>query len=246
MTDAFYVYAIVGRGVTLPGSVSGDDLALLPCRDIGAVASQLKQSGAPPVTMEAVPRHESVVEAVRQQGPALPVRFGTVFRDAAAVTSALAERYDALVADLERIGDKVELCLTALWANAPADDASLSAHPENTDGESAGARYLLTRAAEARRHDAIEEHARALAEECDDVLGGLALEGRMTLVPTSGIAFRTAYLLERQDVAAFRMEFEQARRAQHELRILLTGPWAPYSFVSRANAQSERRTTVTS
>src|SRR5204862_126411 len=74
-------------------------VSTVPWRALAAATSPL-QSGALRPTEENVWRHEAIVEALRQVGPALPVRFGTVLADADAVAHALAERYDVLVADL--------------------------------------------------------------------------------------------------------------------------------------------------
>ena len=240
MPNARYVYAIVGRGTPLPATRAGAaaELAAVSWRELAAVTRETG-SGSAPLTMEAVLHHEAVVEAVRRQGPALPVRFGTVFRDATSVASALAEQYEPLAADLDRLGDKVELSLTALWA-APDGDGAARAPVEAraATGHGAGARYLRARAAEVRRGDALKERAAAVARELDEVLGGLALERRVSLLQTPRIAVRTAYLMAPAGVSAFRAAFEAVRGSSEELRLLLTGPWPPYSFVRRTAAES--------
>lgn len=242
MASARYVYAIVGRGTPLPPAGScaaANELAIVPWRELAAVTRRIGEGHAT-FTMEAVMHHEAVVEAVRQQGPALPVRFGTLLRDAASVASALAERYDALVDDLQRLGDKVELSLTAIWSTeplgsepAPALDAPANGH------QSAGAHYLKARAAELRRHEGLEERARTIAERLDHTLSGHSLERRVSLLPKSRIAIRTAYLLEPSGVGAFRAAVETVRRTLTEMRVLLTGPWPPYTFVRRQGKDGE-------
>src|SRR5688572_24355447 len=154
--SACYVYAIVGRDTPLPGPGTGGaaELAKVRWRSLAAVTSRMAYHDAR-VTMEAILQHEAVVEAVRQQGPALPVRFGTVFSDTTSLAAALVEQYDPLLADLGRLGDKVELSLTALWA-APFGDGCTAPDAEAPVGLSAGGRYLLARAAELRRDDAMK------------------------------------------------------------------------------------------
>jgi hypothetical protein len=185
--------------------------------------------------MESVLHHESVVEAVRKQGPALPVRFGTVFRDATSVASALAERYAPLTADLDRLGDKVELSMTALWATPPSEEE------RTITAQRAGARYLQARAAEVRREEALKARARAAAEQLDQLLCGLALDQRVTLAPTPRVALRSAYLLDQAQVTDFQASFEAMRSTAAELRFLLTGPWPPYSFVTRTEESTTDR-----
>jgi hypothetical protein len=240
VSSACYVYAIVSRDAPVPasGGSAAAELALVPWRELAALTGPTEEEGAP-LTVENVLRHEAVVEAARRQGPALPVRFGTVFRDAESVASALAERYEPLVADLERLGDKVELSLTALWATPPTGDAPpATPREEGTPaGRGAGARYLYARAAETRREDAVRERAEAAAREVDRSLGRLAIETRVSLLPTPRVAVRTAYLLDSAGVGAFQAAFEEMRRTRGDLRLLLTGPWPPYSFVRRSETE---------
>ena len=241
MGSAFYVYAITGCDTQLPaagyhGAIN--ELVKVPWRDLAAITGQMIDSGAP-MTVEAVLHHEAVVEAVRQQGPALPVRFGTMFRDESSIAAALAERYDVLVADLERLGSKVELSLTAIWAE-PSSDPPQEAWQNDAvpSGRGAGANYLLERAARVRRADTLEQRAHGVAQDLDSVLGWLALERRVSLLPTPKIAVRAAYLLDPASVSAFRAAFEAIRGSRGELRVLLTGPWPPYSFVKLENEQA--------
>ena len=238
MGSACYVYAIVGADTPLPQERGHSEIALtrVTCGQLAAVAGPAAADG-PRLTAEAALRHEAVVEAVRQHGPALPVRFGTVFRDAGAVARALSDKYDVLAADLERVGDKVELSLTALWPESSND-----AQPQPPQGEPSpsaslrGAAYLRARAKELERGEALAERARALARELDDTLGGVALERRVALMPKPLVAVRATYLLDPGAVAAFRAAFDAMHAARGELRLLLTGPWPPYSFVRHGDS----------
>ena len=236
MRSACYVYAIVGRDASLPACSPPEvpELELIPWRELAAVTGRTVDE-CTPVTVEAVVRHEAIVEAVRREGPALPVRFGTVFRNAESVASALAERYEPLTADLDRLGDKVEMSLTALWSTQPAGDLSANEMPNGAapERQGAGARYMYARAARLRRDEALKELARSVAEDLDRVVGALALERRVSLLPTPRVAVRTAYLLNPSRVSAFRTAFEAGRVMREELRVMLTGPWPPYSFVRR-------------
>jgi hypothetical protein len=236
--NAHYVYAIVRRDSPLPTARNGTgDLTIVACRELGAVTRQMGDDRAP-LTTEAMLHHEAVVEAVREQGPALPVRFGTMFSDASSVATAVEDRYEALAADLDRLGDKVELGLTALWAAPPSSEESAFGSADDTPiTQAAGARYLRATVARCRSDEAMRERARVVAQELDDVLGGRALDRRVSLLPTPGIAVRAAYLLDPAGVDAFRAVFEAMRRDRCDVRLLLTGPWPPYSFVRRARRE---------
>lgn len=240
MSSACYVYAIVGRHTSLPSLGAGnglDELRLVRWRNLAAVTGPTASENAS-LTTDAVLHHEAVVEAVRQRVPALPVRFGTVFRDATSLASALAERYESLADDLERLGDKVELSVTVLWVAPPAADTTIAMSREKVAHEALGmgARYLRGRAFELRREEELRERANAVAYELDQAVGGLALERRLKLLPTPRIALRAAYLLDDVRVGAFRAAFDAIRQSRSDLRGLLTGPWPPYTFVRQRDA----------
>ena len=231
MPSACYVYAILAREPPLSSGLrgfGGAAVSTVPWRALAAATSPL-QSDAPRPTPENVWRHEAIVESLRQQGPALPVRFGTVLADAAAVADALAARYDVLAADLARLGDKVEFSLSVLWdpPRTLEEDQAL-----RREAQGPGARYLQARLAAHRREAAGREKARALARALDRELSVHALERRCTLLPTPRMAVRAAYLLEPGRVPAFQDAFAQLRRAHPDLRLLVSGPWPPYSFVT--------------
>lgn len=239
MASACYVYAIVGRGTGLPSELTADagDLALVPWRDLAAVTGRAADI-RPCLTLEAALHHEAVIEAVRELGPALPVRFGTVFNDAHSVAAALAQRYQLLSADLDRLGDKVEMSLTVLWGESTVDARpAADAAPEGASAMLGhGAHYMYTRAAEMRRTDALEERAHVVVQLLDRVFGTLALERRESRLPSAQIAVRATYLLPPPDVDAFKTAFDAVRRSLGDLRFMLTGPWPPYSFVRRGEA----------
>lgn len=232
MSSPHYVYAIVRREAPLPSRIGAepfDELARVPWRELAAV-TRCMAAPSSDLTMEAVLQHELVVEAVRAMGPALPVRFGTVFSDARSVASALADRYAPLEADLDRLGNKAEMSLTALWSGMRGVGCGVPSVEPGARG--AGAHYLRTRAAELQRDDELKEKARAGAEKVNDVLSGLAVEARVSLVPTPRIALRVSYLIDPARARDFQAAFDAARLEQPEFRMLLTGPWPPYSFAT--------------
>jgi hypothetical protein len=229
MASGLYVYAIVrNASAPLPGLLGFDDAPLeaVPCRDLAAVTSAL-DSGYLRPTIDHILRHEAIVEAVREQEPALPVRFGTVLAGRAAVEREVESRHDALACDLARLGDTAEFGLVVLWE--PADREARS---ETPDPHVSGARYLETRRDAFRRESQQREHARALAGDLHAILGPHALDHRAIILPTARLALRATYLVKRDRVEHLRAAFEEARRRHPELRLLLSGPWPPYTFVT--------------
>jgi hypothetical protein len=130
-----------------------------------------------------------------------------------------------------RLGDKLEFGLTALWGDeeqAPPGEAG------STDlGHGSGAAYLRARLEEHRRDEAARARAAVLANDLDMALSAHAIEQRRTLLPTPRIPVRAACLVDRESIRAFQAAFEAVREQHPEVRLLLTGPWPPYSFVTR-------------
>jgi hypothetical protein len=237
---SLYVYAIVDRDCHPPAEwrgLAGSQLSTVEYRSLAAVVST---TTAPPHRDTAtILCHEALVEALGVHHRALPVRFGTVFSDARAVTEALSERYESLASDLERIGGKVELGLVALW-RAPRErvevpppdieraDAATSRAPSGSEG----ARYLQARRSAYARADAGKAAARQLAREVDLALRDYALDRRLTVVNEGGLVLRASYLVAPADVPPVRDCVEDLRVRRPDVAIVLSGPWPPYSFVS--------------
>jgi Gas vesicle synthesis protein GvpL/GvpF len=138
-----------------------------------------------------------------------------------------------LVADLARLGDKVEFGLSVLWdPPRPQGEEQPSGSRVAREAQGPGARYLHARLAAHRREVAVRERAGALARELDRALSGHALERRCTVLPTPRLVVRAAYLLAPGHVPAFQDTFAELRRAHPDLHLLLSGPWPPYNFVT--------------
>jgi hypothetical protein len=232
VTESWYVYAVLGRGARLPACLTGlGDAALssVPCRELAVAVSPIEATGLRP-TAENVLRHEAIVEALRLSAPALPVRFGTVLPSLDVVASAIDERYEVLMADLVRLGDTIEFGLTVLW------EPSAFSHAERGEGatraQGLGTRYLQSRVAAYRHEVRQREEAEAIARTLETTLGCYTLEQHRILLPTQRLAVRAAYLVRPSNVELFRAAFEAVRHRQPNLRLLLSGPWPPYSFVS--------------
>lgn len=233
-----YVYAILHAGARVPVGLTGHarrPVRIVQYRELAAATSSVAPEEIETRT-EDVMLHESVVEALHQAGPLLPVRFRTILPGEDEVVGALAKNYDVLTADLDRLGDQVELGLTVLWNEDPVDGEVSTAETSSVAGP--GARYLQARVAQYQREAGVRARAEALAESLDDALRLHAVDHRRTIYPSGPLAVRAAYLLPTTQVPAFQQAFEQARAQHPDVRCLLSGPWPPYSFVTAPDGPS--------
>lgn len=245
MPSGWYVYAILPADAALPAGLSGLRGAPVSVVRGGAVAAAVSPiEGEPPGAAPArLLEHEATVEAVRRGSPALPARFGTIFPTVEALARALEARSAVLAADLARLGDAVELGLSVLASGpdrdatpAPDESAAEAEIPERLrHAAGPGARYLAARAARYGGDSRARDEARRMEERMERMLGPYAIESRYTPRPAPRLVLRAAYLVAPSRLDAFRAAVEELRRSSScGIRLLVTGPWPPYSFVTAA------------
>jgi Gas vesicle synthesis protein GvpL/GvpF len=152
--------------------------------------------------------HERTVEAVMDAGAVLPMRFGTVLPDESALSQALAARRAELSSRLRLVRGRVELGLRVMPRRPAQRHAS-------------GRDYLLGRVQEQRD-----------ARELQEALTPLASETRVRRHATPPALLAAAYLVDRDDVPAFRARVEELAAAYPGIRAICSGPWPPYSFAA--------------
>lgn len=164
-------------------------------------------------------RYEGTVEALMGERTVLPARFGTVLDDAEDVRQLLRERRDRLVASLERVQGAVELGVRAEWDGKAAPPA------RRPTGPNAGIDYMLERLELRRR-------ARDIGDAIDAAVGDLARERAQRILVRPENPVSAAYLVPRPNVDDFMARYRQLTAVLPGARLVCTGPWPPYSFVT--------------
>jgi hypothetical protein len=160
--------------------------------------------------------HHRIVESL---GDCLPARFGTVVEGEASLRELLGAREAELLARLDHLKGKRELAVTGLWSSEEGADVG-----ETAESGGPGRRYMEQRRARARR----EERARALAEEIARAAGSAEGDARHVVAPSQGVAFSSALLIAGERAAETKRRLEALELA--EVRLLVNGPWPPYTF----------------
>jgi hypothetical protein len=216
-----YLYGIAGAAAAQRSLRRlNDGIIAIVSERVAAFARWMDPTDVVP-SEDALWRHETVCEALMKDGPVLPARFGTTFTTPQDVELALRAREGALVAALARVTNRVELGIR-VFLLAPSEGA-VSSSSEETPG--AGRAYL-------ERRRAAEEEKRAAATLIHDALAPLAAESsRQSLTTPQGV-MTGAYLVDVSGVDAFRRRVGALEAELAQVRIICTGPWPPYSFVS--------------
>jgi hypothetical protein len=178
--------------------------------------------------------HHEVVDRIARAHPIAPVRMATVYLDDAGVRELLRDHGAELAATLDRVRGRSEWGVKGYAA--PADEPS-GAELAASTADAPGTSYLMRRRAERDRAAHLRERVAEAAEKLHHELAGLAVDSRVYPPQDPRLTGRreemilnAAYLVDEAGAALLAERVDAA--TDNELRLELTGPWAPYSFTS--------------
>jgi hypothetical protein len=189
--------------------------------------------------LEALARaHHAVVAMVAAHTVTVPFRLATVHHSEARVADLLLRRHDQLDALLDRFTGRVEIGVKVYATPDPGPSVEAPA-ATSTPGRD----YLQRRRRATRGREQAWQRATALARRIDAELGDLAVDRRHHQPQDprlSGAAgenvLNAAYLVDADRATTFT---DRARRLAGT-DVVVTGPWAPYSFtVADADANDD-------
>jgi Gas vesicle synthesis protein GvpL/GvpF len=172
-------------------------------------------------------RHQRAVAAIAERADILPARFGTVFLDEPSLMANIKSRKVELQEDFRRIQGSEEwgVKVFALPPQATPLPSSVRSGKEYLQAKSA-LRKRVNKGSDAQivpLADALKEISVATAQ------GGSISGGRRDLQFQISVLVRKRDREKLEDVLA-----EFSRRWKRTHKIECTGPWPPYSFVSRS------------
>lgn len=215
------LYAITDHpGPPLPDL---DSLELVPHDGLAAVCAPAPEGE---VTTEMLWDHERVVERLMDDRDLLPVRYGTRVPDAEAAARALEDNHDRLVESLEFVRGAVEVSVRVLGDGQPSATPDSPARPDSPATPATGLAYMRARANDLAAEDDVR---RAIHEP----LAALARAESLRSAGLPGELMHAAYLVSQDRVPSLAATVEELQRAHPRWQITCTGPWPPYSFVTR-------------
>lgn len=257
--EGTYLYAIL-RNAPLPNladvaGVDGRPVRLILEGELAAVVSNvpfpdfeegaLREKLEDLRWLESVARaHHSVVDAVARETTTAPVSVVTVYNDDHRVRRLLADRREEILAALDRVAGRREWGVKVYLdqqSSAHAEPAAPAA-PAEGSGKS-GTDYLRRRRDALHGREKETQRAVGIAEDVGSCMAQHAVASRLYQPQDPRLSGRTermvlnaAYLVA-DDRAA---EFQAVARSLDVpgATIEVTGPWAPYSFVSLKLEQS--------
>ncbi len=238
---AEYVYGVVEANAGPPSApgIAGAPVRTLADGEVAALISGLADGFH--LGRHELLIHASVLEAALARGTVLPVRFGTVLRDVAAIHERLLRpRAAGLREQLTRLRGKVELQVRAMYERKPLLKEVVREQREIADlraalrGKPASSTYpervrlaeLISRALERKR-------------ECDawnlvDQLTAVASAVEISESRCNGVALSASFLVDRDRLDEFDAAVDRVASCQAErMRLRYRGPLPPHSFLDR-------------
>ena len=194
------------------------DLVVVRADQVAALTTACES--APVATETELRAHDAITRRIHSASPSLPSRFGQLFSDESALSSALKEREGSLEKVLERVGDRVELSVTLNWRSART--------PPEARPATSGTEYLTVRAARERDKREADQVVARLIEQlpCERAFA------RHSSCPRAGVAAIVALLVTRDEVETMRAHIRSFGERSSEVTATVHGPLPPYSFAS--------------
>jgi Gas vesicle synthesis protein GvpL/GvpF len=240
-TTGTYCYGVVRAEDALdqPEGVAGAPVTVVQAGDLAALTSRVN-AGRMRARRRDLLKHLDVLTAALPNGPVLPFRFGTVFRDEDELVAELLEgRRDELKTLLKQFGGLVELSVKAFFredavlAEMVRENPRIARLREGTMQGSQAATYALR--IELGELVASELDARA-AKEAEQILRRLrplAQDVQVDVEPVEHRVLRAAFLVDRKRVRKFDAEMDAlAREREGRIDFKYLGPLPPHSFVA--------------
>jgi Gas vesicle synthesis protein GvpL/GvpF len=232
-----YLYCLLRATAEPPPHLLGIDALPVRAVDLGGLGAWVSDTAAPAIvpTPERARRHDQVVRTALDRETPLPARFGQIVTDEMTLAESVSSRRTAFESALERVAGTVEMTVRMLMPSA-ANLASAAQVTEAGKGSMTGRGYL-ERVAAAQRQErnllAVEEIVRGRVSSAVQEL--VRAESFTGAIPGSNLA-TLSHLVPRENVEAYRSALLVLRNEERALAIMVSGPWAPYSFTEGIRA----------
>ncbi|MFF1630728.1 GvpL/GvpF family gas vesicle protein [Streptomyces sp. NPDC058272] len=240
-----YVYGISAAShPSLPEGMGGVGAPARPVRilkegDLAAVVSDAPD-GLRPKRRDLL-AHQNVLSEVGAGGSVLPMRFGSVAQDDAAVAGVLAERAEHYQERLKTLAGKVEYNVKA------SHDEEAVLHRVMSENSEIRALTEANRQAGGGDYEQRLLLGELVVTALQQQEGADAAELRQTLEPvaeavsvgpeSTGWLANVSFLVDRDEAAGFLTAVEQVRESHPHLEVRVNGPLPPYSFVEPGPAE---------
>jgi len=167
--------------------------------------------------------YQSVIESVHRWGAVIPFRYGSVFEQESQIAGLLEERGRLYAELLRKLDGWVEMGVRVL---------SQSVERGQPFSSLAGVAYLATQREHYAQADRICREQERISRQIHRLLVGHFARSKTETSFLGGNRLLSLYfLVHKNSILPFRKAFQRMSRLP-AARVLTTGPWPPYNFVS--------------
>ncbi len=229
---SYLLHCIVEQYLAAPGQDEPPHpqaISVVAGHGLAAVVTRGELNAAPSV--DALLAYERVVECIHARQTALPLRFGCWMESEAEIRRLLEERGTEFAAQLARLRGMTEMGIRLLWpgraAAVPAAVPVAASSPVAAYLDSLRRRYRDAGTLAAEEDEQAGRIAALLADR-------FAEQRREVSASSRGRMVSLAFLTPRSCLAEFRLAAREIAPPDG-VKLLLSGPWPPYSFVTSAS-----------
>lgn len=222
-----YGYGVVPRGHEwpreAPGGLGGADVRM---HDVGNLSLLVSDLDRPEPTAEHVQQHNAVIEAVATaEMTPVPLRFGQWAVEMSVFDEVVAAKADWYAERLRTFAGALEFGLRLVRPDkqAPARDVRVATVVT-------GLEYMNALRDRVNAERVRTEEVEAVRMGISEMLGEWVREERVEEARTPHGIITIAHLVSRQHFDEYRGQAQNLRTRYPEMRLLVSGPWMPYSF----------------
>jgi hypothetical protein len=258
--SGLYIYCIMNndipdRKAVIEEKSTENDLGIIGLRnqlmyqikykDLSAVVSNfpLQKLNA---NIDDIMAHQKAVETLRsiKGGTVLPVRFGTVLRNEAKVSSLLSEFYDKYKSKLIKVKGKNEFGIKVLISENAREKLKNSVETESEQikriknsisslsTSDSGSDYLLKLTLKDAMRNELFKKLEHFTLEIHQQFVDVSVDSVLLKADVEQMILNAAYLVDQGNSIAFESKVIELREHYRNIGLIfhLSGPWAPYSF----------------
>jgi alkylhydroperoxidase/carboxymuconolactone decarboxylase family protein YurZ len=234
---AIYLYCLLRAAREPPPNLLGVDGALVRAVDLGGLGAWVSDSAAPAMaaSSERARIHDRVVRTALERETPLPARFGQIVANEAALAEVVSSRRAAFESALERVAGTVEMTVRVLVATG-AEAGEASKMRESGKGTTSGREYLEQLAAVQRQERHLLADAGIVRGRVSSAVRGLVRAEAFAGAAAGSSMATLSHLVPRENIEDYRSALLVLRDEEPALAIMMSGPWAPYSFTEGVGA----------
>jgi hypothetical protein len=226
----YLAYCLFASPKTLPmlKGIDGQPIEIITHQELSSAVSKIDD----PERKREIPEllvYNQVIEEIHYYYTVIPLRYGSVFDTEEQILKWLKMDYTHYTALIQKLNGCVEMGIRLLLPN---DCQKTTVPPSSAP---TGRDYLAARKQLYLESDQLTLEQEALVESICERLSGY-FKSRQKEYRSENRLLSLYFLVPKSEIEPFRQRFQEINRSE-SVKLLLSGPWAPYNFVGSEDSE---------